>query len=449
VSVAVACWTSLPQVEAIDEARQQAENLFITALETVPDTILVVDETGMINQANPAAELLFGINNYNLLGQRLHNFLPGLSENPANWQNWSEQTLERHQSLRIIEATISQRSVRFFKQYIIILRDVTERKQAEAKLQQSLQTQEELATTATAQTQQLETALHNLQKTQAQLIQNEKMSSLGQLVAGVAHEINNPINFIYGNIGHVKSYTQDLLHLVRLYQQKYTQTNREIQEFIEDIQLDFLEEDLPKTLSSMKVGAIRIREIVLTLRNFSRHDEASMKSVDIHEGIDSTLLILQHRLQDKHNFPPIEIKKEYGDLPKIACYAGQLNQVFINIISNAIDALHQQNQQRSKAEIQQNPSCIAIRTQIENQERLIISIKDNGPGMTEEVRNKLFDPFFTTKPVGESKGLGLSISYQIVVDKHCGKIECYSAPNQGAEFVIEIPLRQKLFHDFA
>src|SRR5207237_1019305 len=188
----------------------------------------------------------------------------------------------------------------------------------------------------------------------------------------------------------------------------------EIQEFIEDIQLNFLEEDLPKTLSSMKVGAIRIREIVLTLRNFSRHDEAAMKSVDIHEGIDSTLLILQHRLQEKLDIPPIGIKKEYANLPKIACYAGQLNQVFINIISNAIDALHLQDQQRSKAEIKQNPSSIVIRTQIKNQERLVISIKDNGPGMTEEVRTKLFDPFFTTKPLGEGKGLGLSISYQIV-----------------------------------
>lgn len=442
VSVAVACWTSLPQVAAIDEARQNAENLFITALDTVLDTILVVDENGVINQANPAAEPLLGINNYNLLGQRLNNFLPGLPSNPAIWQNRSEQTLERRQTLRVIEATISQRRQKFLKQYIVILRDVTERKQAEAQLQQALRNQEELAVTATAQAQQLKIALKNLQTTQLQLIQTEKMSSLGQLVAGVAHEINNPVSFIYGNLSHVDQYTQDLLTLVNLYQQNYPQTNREIQDWIEDIQLNFLIDDLPKTLSSMKVGANRIREIVLTLRNFSRLDEADMKLVDIHQGIDSTLLILNHRLLKKPDSSSIEIIKKYGNLPVVECYVGQLNQVFMNIIGNAIDALQQQYQHRSQAEIQNKISAITISTQVENEQWVKISIKDHGPGMTEEVRARLFDPFFTTKPVGKGTGLGLSISYQIVVNKHGGKIKCVSSLGQGTEFVIEIPIQQ-------
>ncbi|MBD2386162.1 ATP-binding protein [Cylindrospermum sp. FACHB-282] len=442
VSVAVACWTSLPQVAAIDEARQKAENLFITALDTVLDTILVVDEDGVINQANPAAELLLGINKYTLLGQRLNNFLPGLPENPATWQNRSEQTLEWRQSLRTIEATISQHRQQFLKQYIVILRDVTERKQAEVQLQQALRNQEELAVTATAQAQQLKVALQNLKITQSQLIQTEKMSSLGQIVAGVAHEINNPVSFIYGNLSHVDHYTQDLLTLVNLYQQNYPQTNREIQDWIENIQLNFLIEDLPKTLSSIKVGAVRIREIVLTLRNFSRLDEADMKPVDIHQGIDSTLLILNHRLQDKLHYPSIEVIKQYGKLPLIECYAGQLNQVFMNILSNAIDALEQQDQQRSKQERLKHKSVITISTQLNNQQWVTIKIKDNGSGMTEFVKSRLFDPFFTTKTVGKGTGLGLSISYQIVVNQHGGKIKCVSTLGQGAEFVIEIPIQQ-------
>jgi PAS domain S-box-containing protein len=440
LSVAIACWTSLPQVAAIDEARKHAENLFITALDTVVDTILVVDENGIINQANPAAELLFDTNKYELLGYNLNKFLPELCKNPANWQKRSEQILEHPQSLRILEATISQRSQDLLKQYIVILRDVTERKQAEIELQTALQTQAELATAATAQAQQLEVALHNLQTTQSQLIQTEKMSSLGQLVAGVAHEINNPVNFIYGNIMHVDNYTQDLLALVKLYQQNYPHNNKEIQAWIKKIDLEFLINDLPRILSSMTVGSERIREIVMTLRNFSRLDEAAMKPVNIHEGIDSTLLILKHRLQGKSDISTIEIIKNYGDLPLVKCYAGQLNQVFMNILSNAIDAL----QEHSSEKNQQHISQITICTQVTNLNSAIITIKDNGLGMTEAVKNRLFDPFFTTKPVGKGTGLGLSISYQIVVEKHHGKIECISELGQGTEFRIEIPINPNI-----
>jgi signal transduction histidine kinase len=263
------------------------------------------------------------------------------------------------------------------------------------------------------------------------------------MVAGIAHEINNPVSFIHGNLSHLDGYTQDLLSLIQLYQQSYPQTTPEIEQFLGNIDLEFLKVDMPKTLSSMKIGTQRIREIVLTLRNFSRLDEAEMKPVNIHEGIDSTLLILQNRLQAKAKSPGIEVVKNYGSLPQIECYAGQLNQVFINILLNSVEALEKFNQKRTVAEMNNNPSRITISTQLLNSDMVAISIKDNGIGMTPSVKKRLFDPFFTTKPVGEGTGLGLSISYQIVVEKHHGKIECISEPGQGAELVIQIPLKQK------
>lgn len=289
---------------------------------------------------------------------------------------------------------------------------------------------------------QLQQTLQELQHTQVQLIQTEKMSSLGQLVAGVAHEINNPVNFIYGNLTHVREYSQQLLTLINLYQQQYYNCNPEITTLIDEIDLEFIIDDMPKILSSMEVGAERICEIVLTLRNFSRLDEAEMKLVDIHEGINSTLLILQHRLKEKHKQQEIAIIKDYGNLPVIECYVGGLNQVFMNILSNAIDALHQREIEYLKGEIEKQLSSIIIHTQVKNEESIVISIKDNGSGITEEVQTRLFDPFFTTKPVGKGTGLGLSISYQIIVEKHKGKINCISAPGKGTEFVIEIPIKQ-------
>ena len=313
--------------------------------------------------------------------------------------------------------------------------DITERKQAEAALRQAKE--------------EAEVALKTLQQTQAQLIQAEKMSGLGQLVAGVAHEINNPVNFIYGNLSHTADYTQNLLKLIQLYQQTYPVTNAQIEEKIEEFELDFISEDLPKILTSMKVGADRIRQIVLSLRNFSRLDEAEKKPVDIHEGIDSTLMILQNRLKAKPDHPAIEIVKEYGDLPLVECYAGQLNQVFMNILANAIDALENYDNQRSPKDIQKNPSRITIRTKLVTKEtgpgyskNVVIQFQDNGSGMTETVRQQAFNPFFTTKQTGKGTGLGLSISYQIVVDKHGGLLQCFSQPHQGTEFRIEIPVLQ-------
>jgi signal transduction histidine kinase len=277
---------------------------------------------------------------------------------------------------------------------------------------------------------------------QLKLIHSDRMATLGQLVASVAHEINNPVNFIYANLTHVNNYTQDLLALIELYQQGDVDTAAEIQDKIEEIDLDFLKEDLPKTLSSMKMGAERICELVLTLRNFSRLDEAQMKPADIHEGIDSTLLILRDRLKEKSGHPAIQVIKQYGNLPLIECYVGQLNQVFMNILSNAIDALYQQNLDGSQAELKNSPPTITIRTQVINSNCVEVSIKDNGIGVAESVNAKLFDPFFTTKEVGKGTGLGLSISHQIVVEKHGGQLRCISAPGQGAEFVLEIPISQ-------
>lgn len=314
--------------------------------------------------------------------------------------------------------------------------DVTERKAAELQLQQLNQELE-------LQSLQLKAALSQLKKSQLQLIQTEKMSSLGQLVAGVAHEINNPVNFIHGNITHANAYIQDLFGLIELYQHHYPQPHSEIQARIAAIELDFLNTDLLKLLQSMRIGTDRIREIVLSLRNFSRLDESEVKDVNIHEGIDSTLTILHNRLKPRAEHPEIEVIKEYGQLPLVECYAGQLNQVFMNLLSNAIDALDEFAGGQSYQNLIVNPGKIWIRTERLNQDWIAIHIIDNGPGMTENVQAKLFDPFFTTKPVGRGTGLGLSISHQIVTEKHGGKLYCRSQLGQGTEFTIELPIQQE------
>ncbi|MEP0883686.1 response regulator [Trichocoleus sp. ST-U3] len=312
--------------------------------------------------------------------------------------------------------------------------EIQERISTEAALQESEARYRE-------QAHQLELAFRQLQETQSQLVHSEKMSSLGQLVAGVAHEINNPVNFIYGNLTHADHYSQDLLDLLSLYMKYTPAPPPEIKEHAEAIDLEFLIEDLPKLLSSMKVGSDRIREIILSLRIFSRMDETQMKPVDIHAGLDSTLLILHSRFKDSANHPGIQLVKEYGNLPLVECYAGQLNQVFMNLLANAIDALEEYDKKRSPEEIFFCRSTIRIRTEVTDNEFVTIWIGDTGPGIAEEVRDRLFDPFFTTKAEGRGTGLGLSISYQIVVNKHGGQMTCISAPGQGAEFMIKIPVR--------
>ncbi|MEH2256009.1 PAS domain-containing sensor histidine kinase [Nostoc sp.] len=324
---------------------------------------------------------------------------------------------------------------------VAVVRDIAERKQAkEALLKSEAQLRQ--------QAEELKVALRELQNTQTHLIQTEKMSSLGQLVAGVAHEINNPVNFIYGNLTPAKEYTQDLLSLLQLYQSNYPEPGLEIEDFADQIELDFLKSDLPQIINSMKVGADRIREIVLSLRTFSRLDEAEMKAVDIHEGIDSTLMILQNSLKGNDQRLTIEIIKEYGKLPLVECYAGQLNQVFMNILSNAIDALEESLiicpiPWENAGNIEQRTSPqICIRTQLQEPNQVTIKITDNGLGIPEDVKKQLFDPFFTTKPIGQGTGMGLAISYQIITERHGGSLECISQLGQGAEFVIKIPLIQ-------
>ncbi|AKG22781.1 ATP-binding protein [Calothrix sp. 336/3] len=289
----------------------------------------------------------------------------------------------------------------------------------------------------------VESRTRELQDTQAQLIQTEKMSSLGQMVAGIAHEINNPVSFIHGNLNYAQEYVDNLLDIIQLYQKYYPHTPKEIHQAIENIDLQFIQEDLTKILTSMAIGTERIREIVLGLRNFSRLGEAELKKVDIHEGIDSTLMILKHRLKANNQRPEIKIILEYSNVPIVECFPGQLNQVFMNIIANAIDAFDEATEEDSQNYL---VPTIWVRTRVNSSESvepyLEVAIADNGMGITPETQKKLFDPFFTTKPVGKGTGLGLSISYQIIVEKHRGKLTCLSQPRAGTEFVIAIPIQQ-------
>ena len=312
--------------------------------------------------------------------------------------------------------------------------------QIAAQLGVALQ-QAELLTQTQKQAEQLTQAIQDLQQSQSQLIQTEKMSSLGQLVAGVAHEINNPVNFIYGNLDHISEYAGHLLRMLELYQRDCNPSD-EICDRAEEIDLEFIAEDLPRILASVKLGSDRIRQIVLSLRNFSRLDQAEMKAVNIHEGIDSTLLILQHRLKTASHSPTIKIIKEYDVLPLVECYAGQLNQVFMNVLSNAIDALEIESESASYSDTGQITITTALGKLDAKVPSVVIRIADNGLGIPAEVLAQIFNPFFTTKPVGKGTGLGLSISYQIVTEKHGGVFKCDSQQGLGTQFYIEIPIQQ-------
>ncbi|MBT9310881.1 ATP-binding protein [Leptothoe kymatousa] len=307
-----------------------------------------------------------------------------------------------------------------------------ENKQQQLKLYQERCVAAEKAQKSAARAQE---TLVALQKAQVQLIQAEKMSSLGQMVAGIAHEINNPANFIHGNLPHVKRYVEAIGNCLKLYGKHYPSPNDEIQAYIQEIELDFITEDLEKTLASIDLGTDRIRDIVLSLRNFSRMDESERKSVDIHKGIDNTLLILRHRLKQQSYRPAIEIVREFGYLPHVECYSGQLNQVVMNILSNAIDALEDEFQNHPNT---QKRLHIKICTEA-YADGVVIKILDNGTGMSLETQHRIFDPFFTTKEVGKGTGMGMAISYQLISEKHNGTIECFSTEGEGTTFVIKLP----------
>ncbi|MDZ8054059.1 MAG: PAS domain S-box protein [Aulosira sp. ZfuVER01] len=432
-------------------ARKQAEEAMsrlAAIVESSEDAIISKTLDGVIISWNRGAETLFGYTAQEAIGQPMVMLVPSdrINEEPQILEKLKRgervdhfETVRQRKDGSLIDISLTISPVKDSTGKIIgaskIARDISIRKQAEAALQESeVQLRQKAAD--------LETTLLELKRTQTQLVQNEKMSSLGQLVAGIAHEINNPVNFIYANFNPANEYIQDLLGLLQLYQQHYPNPAPEIQNKSKKIDLDFLVKDLPKLLSSMEVGADRIKKIVLSLRNFSRMDEADMKAVNIHEGIDNTLMILQNRLKAKQDRPEIEVIKQYDNLPLVECYAGQLNQVFMNIISNAIDALEDPDQSRTFGEIKRQSCQIRICTEMVSSDRVQIRILDNGCGMPESVQKRLCDPFFTTKPVGKGTGLGMSISYQIVTEKHGGSLSWNSIPGQGTEFAIAIPIRQ-------
>ncbi|MBV6625094.1 MAG: PAS domain S-box protein [Rivularia sp. (in: Bacteria)] len=430
------CVIDITKRQQIETKLRQKEAQYRNIFEIINDGLLVIDlETKAILAANPAACKMHGYSKAEFLEltpldcvhSSSHKQLTEFFAIVSSGKTFDATVIDIGKDGSIIDVEVRGSYFVYDGKpcALATVRDIRKQKQAEEKLQKQAKT--------------LQLALRKIKSTQAKLVQSEKMSSLGQMVAGVAHEINNPVNFIHGNLKPACEYVQDLLRVLTLYQQHYPQPDAEIQAEIQAIELDFLQEDLIKILKSMQEGTTRIREIVLSLRNFSRLDEADFKKANIHEGIDSTLMILNNRLKLKPGSPEIQIVKEYDtSLPAIDCYAGQLNQVFMNILLNAIDALEDKMKNSKNIHNYQ----ITISTKLIQSKFIRITIADNGCGIPTKVQTKLFDPFFTTKEVGKGTGLGLSISYQIVVEKHRGKLYCYSKPAKGTEFVIEIPVFQ-------
>ncbi|BAZ38926.1 two-component sensor histidine kinase [Calothrix sp. NIES-4101] len=445
---------------------QEQEEFLRTVFEGAENPIFVVDihDNGEVYYSawNSSTERVTGLKRTEVIGKTLKQ-VHGESESLALYKRVAEclqtgkpildeecLTFNNQPLWSAITVSPVQNNDGKIHRIVVTTLNITQRKLIEIQLQK--------------QTEELQQTLTELQHAQAQLVQSEKMSSLGQLVAGVAHEINNPVSFIYSNLEPAAEYIKNLFNLLQLYQEYYPEPVTAVQDEIEAIDLEFIAQDLPKLLSSMKMGANRIKQIVLSLRTFSRMDEAEYKTVNIHQGIDSTLVILEHRLRETSYRQQINVIKQYGKLPEVECYAGQLNQVFMNILSNAIDALEEKitnpnivseeenfiptiwiqtqlinpeniNSEKINAEHKnlQNPSNIAL---------IMIRIADNGFGIPQAVQKRLFDPFYTTKAVGKGTGMGLSISYQIITEKHGGQLKCISSPGKGAEFIITIPHKQ-------
>ncbi|HEY9853704.1 MAG TPA: response regulator [Leptolyngbyaceae cyanobacterium] len=458
----VALQQEIAERQKIQESLELSEDRNRSLLDAIPDLMLRISKFGVLldyikannslqAKTNSLVDKIHG-GNYieffhkdNVVGKNLSEVL---SSDLSIWLMYYVEEVLLTSEIKIGEYVQQINShwhayeARFVKsgedEVLVLVRDISERKQAEAERLKS-------EALLTSQKQQLEKALNDLKNAQVQLIQNEKMVALGQLVAGIAHEINNPVNFIYANLTYAHNYIEELINIVQAYQEEYPNPSHKIQELVKDVELNFLIEDVQSIIDAMHKGAKRIQQIVLSLQNFSRLNESEMKSVDIHEGIDNTILVLQHKLRERANRPAIEIIKEYGELRLVNCYASQLNQVFLNLLNNAIDAIDLKCHQWSEAKDENlrsfNPK-IRIVTESIASNKVRIRIADNGNGIADSVRSRLFDPFFTTKPVGSGTGLGLSISYQIVVQKHGGRLTCCSSPGEGSEFAIEIPVEQ-------
>ncbi len=424
--------TERKQVEA---RLQQQQSQIKSILDNIPHIAWLKDDESRYTAVNETLLEAVGISSEQIIGHTDEHFQP-----VELAQSYRQDDLEVMQSRqckkieeKIINSTGKSRWIETYKTPIYddnnqvvgtagIAQDITERKNLELKL--------------TKQTKTLKKALKQLKTTQAQMIQTEKMSSLGKMVGGIAHEINNPVNFISANLFHAEEYIKDLLDLIYLYQEHYPEPPKEIQSFIEDIDLDYLQGDFKQLVNSMRVGSKRIQDVILSLRNFSRLDEAELKEVDLHQGIENTLLILNSRLQQSQN-NPIEIVKEYNELPSVCCYPGQLNQVFLNLLENAIDALTLKSEEKQ----------IQIKTSLIDSNWVAIHICDNGVGIPDKIQDQIFDPFFTTKPVGQGTGIGLSSSYHIITEVHDGKIECNSTVGEGTELIIKIPIKCSLCND--
>lgn len=445
-------------VKELIEAVEKERNFVTQILNSAGALIVVLDATGKICQFNETCERVTGYSLEEVKGVFFGDILLISGEKATTIEFFqelinsdiAEQNFIREHENYVLTKTGEKRLIDWSNtllfnsqgkvNYIISIGiDVTEQKQA-AELRQAKET--------------AETALKELQKTQAQLLHSEKMASLGQLVAGIAHEINNPNNFISGNLNHLANYVNDLLEVLNLYENTYPETTNEISKKLAEVDWEFLQEDLPKVINSMQSGVERIKQIVLSLRTFSRLDESGYKKVDIHTGIDSALMLLNSRLKLPNVRPEIEIIKNYGDLPKVECYSSELNQVFINILSNAVDALdscyvtsrHNHHSEIQSSEVPHIPQ-ISITTMVnaitstDNQPTVSILFHNNGPSIPAENMKRLFDPFFTTKPVGQGTGLGLSISYEIVVERHKGQLFCTSQPGEGVSFTLQIPIK--------